>query len=124
MKVYKFYLRKLFKSFIFIKIISKMRIIYLTCKDIDEAKKISRDLIKNKLVACANIFPITSMYEWDNEIKDEKEVVVLLKTNSNFDVVEKEIKKLHSYDTPAIYSWTVDKINKDYSNWINKVQQK
>lgn len=101
-----------------------MRIIYITCKDINEAKKISRHLIEKKLVACANIFPINSIYSWENEIKEANEVVVLLKTNNSYEKVETEIKKLHSYDTPAIYSWTVDKINKDYSDWINKVQQK
>ena len=97
-----------------------MRIIYITCKDIDEAKKISRHLIKKKLVACSNIFPITSVYPWKGEIKEDNEIVVLLKTNSNYEDIEPVIKKLHSYDTPAIYSWTVDKINKDYLNWVNK----
>ena len=97
-----------------------MRIIYITCKDINEAKKISRHLIEKKLVACANIFPINSIYSWENEIKQANEVVVLLKTNNSYEKVETEIKKLHSYDTPAIYSWTVDKINKDYLNWVNK----
>ena len=101
-----------------------MRIIYITCKDIDEAKKISRHLIEKKLVACANIFPINNIYPWKNEIKEDNEVVVLLKTNNNYEDIETEIKKLHSYKVPAIYSWTVDKINKDYLNWINKVQQK
>lgn len=101
-----------------------MRIIYITCEDMKEAKKISRHLIEKKLVACANIFPINSIYPWKNEIKEENEVVVLLKTNSNYEKIESEIKKLHSYKVPAIYSWTVDKINQDYSDWINKVQQK
>ncbi len=102
-----------------------MRIIYITCKDIDEAKKISRHLIEKKLVACANIFPINSVYPWKGEIQDTEEIVVLLKTsNNNYEDIESEIKKIHSYDIPAIYSWTVDKINKDYLNWINKVQQK
>ncbi len=101
-----------------------MRIVYLTCKDIDEAKKISKHLIKKKLGACSNIFPINSIYPWENEIKEDNEVVVLLKTNNDYEKVEAGIKKIHSYDIPAIYSWVVDKINKDYFDWINKVQQK
>lgn len=98
-----------------------MRIIYITCKDMKEARKISRHLIEKKLVACANIFPINSIYPWKGEIQDTEEIVVLLKTpDENYEKVETEIKKLHSYDTPAIYSWTVDKINKDYLDWVNK----
>ena len=98
-----------------------MRIVYVTCKDMDEAKKISRHLIENKLVACANIFPINSIYSWEGKIKEDNEVVVLLKTrDNNYENIESEIKKLHSYDIPAIYSWTVDKINKDYLTWIKK----
>lgn len=86
-----------------------------------EARKISRHLIEKKLVACANIFPINSIYPWKGEIQDTEEIVVLLKTpDENYEKVETEIKKLHSYDTPAIYSWTVDKINKDYLDWVNK----
>ena len=98
-----------------------MRIIYITCKDIDEAKNISQHLIEKKLVACANIFPINSIYPWKGEIQDTEEIVVLLKTtDNNYEKVETEIKKIHSYDTPAIYSWIVDKINKDYLDWVNK----
>jgi len=99
----------------------KMRIVYFTAGTIEEAKKISKYLIKKKLVACANIFPIESMYPWEGNIKEDYEVVVLLKTkDENYSLIEKSIKQNHSYKNPAIYSWTVDKISSDYLNWVNK----
>ena len=97
-----------------------MMIVYLTTQNVEDAKEISRHLLKKKLVACTNIFPIESMYAWKGEIQEDMEFVVLLKTkDENYDKIEKEIKKTHKYDTPAIYSWKADKINKKYSDWIN-----
>ncbi len=98
-----------------------MRVIYITTRNAGEAKKISAHLLKKKLIACANIFPIESMYSWKGEIQEDLEFVVLAKTiDVNYDKVEKEIKKMHSYDIPAIYSWKIDKINKDYLKWVEK----
>ncbi len=98
-----------------------MRLIYITTKNAREAKKISNHLLKKKLVACTNIFPIESMYWWDGDIQENMEFVVLAKTiDSNYDRVESEIKKIHSYDTPAVYSWKVDKVNKKYHDWVKK----
>jgi periplasmic divalent cation tolerance protein len=98
-----------------------MRIIYITTRNAGEAKKISSHLLKKRLVACTNIFPIESMYWWEDEIQENVEFVILAKTkDENYEKVEAEIKKMHEYDVPAIYSWKIDKINKDYSDWIKK----
>lgn len=96
-----------------------MRIIYITTKNVAEAKRISVQLLEKKLAACINMFPIESMYWEDGEIQENTEFVVLVKTaDDNFEKVEKEIIELHSYDTPAIFSWKIDKVNKKYDNWL------
>ncbi len=98
-----------------------MRIIYITARNSSEAKKISNALLKKKLVACINIFPIESMYFWENEIQEDTEFVILAKTiDANYEKVETAIKKMHSYKVPAIYSWKADKVNKDYHNWVKE----
>jgi len=98
-----------------------MRIVYITTRNSGEAKKISSHLLKKKLIACANIFPIESMYWWQGEIEENVEFVILCKTiDGNFEKIEKEVKKMHEYDIPAIYSWKADKISKKYSDWIKK----
>jgi periplasmic divalent cation tolerance protein len=97
-----------------------MRIVYITAKDSQSAKKISKFLLKKKLIACANIFPIESMYSWQGKIEEVKEYVILCKTtDSGFEKVEKAVNEMHGYDVPAIYSWKADKVNKKYSDWIN-----
>jgi periplasmic divalent cation tolerance protein len=96
-----------------------MRIVYLTAKDSESAKKISKSLLKKKLIACANIFPVESMYSWQGKIEDVSEYVILAKTtDSNFGKVEKAVNDMHGYDVPAIYSWKADKVSKRYSDWI------
>ncbi len=98
-----------------------MRIIYITTRNAGEAKKISSHLLKKKLVACVNIFPIESMYWFEGMIQEDVEFVVLAKTlDNNFKKVEKEVVDMHSYDTPAIYSWMPDKVNKKYDDWVKK----
>lgn len=98
-----------------------MRIIYITTRNSGEAKKIANSLLKKRLVACANIFPIESMYWLEGEIEENIEFAVLLKTaDSLFDAVEKAVKSMHSYEIPAIYSWKTDKVSREYENWVRK----
>ena len=95
--------------------------VYITCKDNKEAREISRHLLDKRLIACANIFPIESMYWWDGRINDDKETAIIAKTKKvNFDKVKNEITGLHSYDVPCIVSWDIVKGNKEYLDWISK----
>ena len=99
-----------------------MIVIYFTTETEKEAEKISEHLIKERLVACANYFPIKSIYWWMGKVRRGKEFVVLLKTQGkNFEKIVKTIKKLHSYKLPVIEKFDVktyprvEKWIKDYS---------
>ena len=97
-----------------------MVLVYITCKYEKEARKISEHLLKKKLIACANFFPIKSMYWWNDKIADDKETAILAKTsNKNFKKVEAEIKKMHSYKIPCILKIDA-KANKEYDKWALK----
>ena len=94
-------------------------VVYVTNKNLEEAKKISSHLLNKKLIACSNIFPIKSMYLWKGNIEDSDEYVALLKAKkSNWKKIKEEIKKLHSYDAPCILKFKVNS-NKEYENWLN-----
>jgi periplasmic divalent cation tolerance protein len=98
-----------------------MRIVYITTRNSAEAKKISSHLLKKRLIACANIFPIESMFWWDGEIQENIEFVILAKTrDENYKKVEDLVKKMHSYETPAVLSWKMDKVSKKYSDWVDR----
>ena len=97
-----------------------MTLAYIICKDAVEAEKISMRLLKKKLIACANIFPIRSMYCWKKKIVNEAENVIIAKTNDkNFDKVVSEVKKMHSYKIPCILKINAE-ANKEYGDWVEK----
>ncbi|MBI2659406.1 divalent-cation tolerance protein CutA [Candidatus Woesearchaeota archaeon] len=97
-----------------------MTLVYITCKDEKEAEKISMHLLKKRLIACANIFPIKSMYWWSSKIAKHSESVIIAKTsNRNFKKVENEVKKMHSYEIPCILKLNAA-ANSDYEAWAKK----
>lgn len=97
-----------------------MVLAYITCKDKKEAVRISRHLLNKRLIACSNMFPISSLYWWKGKIVNDKEFVIIAKTTEkNFKILEKEVKKMHSYEIPAILKIKTD-ANKDYMHWVKE----
>jgi periplasmic divalent cation tolerance protein len=95
-------------------------ILYVTNPDLKTAKKIGNALLKKKLIACANYFPITSGYWWKGKIANDKEIVALLKTKKeNWVKVKKEAAKMHPYEVPCIIKLNVS-ANKEYEKWVKK----
>ncbi len=98
-----------------------MILVYVTCKDVEQARNISKALLEKRLVACTNFFPINNMYCWKGAINSDGEVVLILKTvEKKFKEIEKEIKKIHSYECPCIISVKVSRVNKEFLEWIKK----
>jgi len=96
-----------------------MFVVYIPCKDKEEAKKISRHLLEKKLIGCANIFDVDSIYWWGKEIKEDSEAVLIGKTKSDdCKEIEEEVKKIHSYSCPCIMGVKVDSINSAYKLWL------
>jgi len=95
--------------------------LYITASSTKEAEKISTTLVKERLVACANILGTsTSIYRWDEKLVSENEIVVILKTSSA--LVQTSIKRiveLHSYDCPAVVVLNIENGNEEFLNWIN-----
>ena len=97
-----------------------MTLVYITCKDKKEAEKIAIHLLRKRLIACANIFPIKSMYWWQGKIANDNENVIIAKTSTkNFKKVVSEVKKIHSYEIPCILRINAT-ANKEYGAWANK----
>ncbi|NRA47119.1 MAG: divalent-cation tolerance protein CutA [Oligoflexales bacterium] len=83
---------------------------------------IASTLLKEKLIACANILsPISSVYEWEGQVCEENELGVFLKTcSTKYDELEDRIKTLHSYDVPCIIQLPIQNGNQDFLSWISK----
>lgn len=95
-------------------------IIYVTYPNMDEANKTISYLIKNKLIACANSFPIKASSCWTGKVMEVDEIISILKTRKeNWEKVKSEVKKLHSYKVPCIMKIDVES-NKEYEDWVYK----
>lgn len=95
--------------------------VYVTAASEEEARRIGRALVEEKLAACANILPVQSIYRWQGKIVEESEAAMFLKTRSGLvDKVIERIKALHSYEVPCIVSFPIEKGNPEYLKWIGE----
>jgi len=96
--------------------------LYVTVPDKAEAVALSRTLLEEKLVACANISDaMLSLYEWDGEICEDYERAIFMKTSTALaGQVITRIKQLHSYDTPCIVQWDITGGSEAYLKWIGE----
>jgi len=97
-----------------------MVLTYITCSNEEEATKISEKLLKERIVACSNIIKnMKSMYWWENKIEKDEETILILKTTEyKVDELIKRVKKLHSYENPAIIVLPILKTTESYLKWI------
>ena len=97
-----------------------MLLIYTTHPSKAHAEKISKALLESRLIACANIFPIGSIYWGDEKIESNDEFVAILKTQeSKADEVEKKIKELHDYKVPCIIRFSAQS-NPEFETWCSQ----
>lgn len=97
-----------------------MKIYYITLNTFDEAKKISYSLLTQQLAVCTNWFPIQCAYRWEGEVKEEAEVVLIVKTqNGKRDDIEKVIAQHITYNN-FIGELDVHSTNKGFLEWLNK----
>jgi periplasmic divalent cation tolerance protein len=95
-------------------------LIYITHPSEAAAQRVSQHLLEQKLIACANIFPITSAYWWQGAIQNEQEWISIVKTIlENYEGVKKEIEKVHEYEVPCILKIVVE-ANDAYEQWIQE----
>jgi periplasmic divalent cation tolerance protein len=95
-------------------------VVFMTAANADEARRIAERLIETQLAACVQILPeIESVYRWKSEVQREKEVLLLVKTTEiRFDELEKEVRAMHSYETPEIVAVPVSRISEPYRVWL------
>ena len=97
----------------------KIVLVYIPNSSKDEADKLAKHLLERRLIGCANIFPISSMYWWKGKITNDNEVVLIAKTTEvKFEEVKAEVEKVHPYDTPCILRISAD-VTASYFDWLN-----
>lgn len=95
--------------------------IYITVPTSEEAKRIANAIIDEKLGACANMYPITSVYKWRGNIEEEEEYALSIKTKTALvEQVTARVRELHSYENPCIICFGIKSGSASYLDWIRE----
>ena len=99
---------------------SEIASVYATFGSDEEARRIARIVVEERLAACANILGAChSIYRWQGRIEEAPEVAVIFKTRADAAAaLHARIAGLHSYDVPAAVVWPIAEAGHDYSNWV------
>lgn len=94
--------------------------VYAVFADAEEAKRIARILVEERLAACANILgPCHSIYRWQGKVEEADEVAAIFKTRADTAAaLAARIAKLHSYDVPCVVAWPVSEALPAYGSWV------
>ena len=94
--------------------------LYFTARDMTDAARIARHLLDRRLVACANIFPVRSLYRWKGKLEDVTEAVAICKTRkAAVRSAIAAVKKVHPYEVPCIVSYDMGPALVAYTKWID-----
>lgn len=95
--------------------------LYATAGSAEEASRIGRALVQERLAACANIFDgIRSFYWWEGAVQDDNEAVLIAKTRADLAAAAiARVKELHSYSVPCVTVLPIKDGNPDFLAWID-----
>lgn len=94
--------------------------VYVTCAGEEEARRIGRQAVEERLAACANLLGgIESFYRWEGKLQQDKEWALLLKTTGEkLEHLVARVKDLHSYQVPCIVAWPIPGGFEPYLDWV------
>jgi len=96
-----------------------MRLVLSTCP-IDQAQRLARALLEERLVACVNVVPaVQSLYWWEGTITEDAEALLLMKTRAErVEALLARLKALHPYQVAEILTFAVAEGNASYLDWV------
>lgn len=95
--------------------------VMVTTPSKEEALKIARRLLDDRLIACANIVgPVSSLFWWENKIDEATEFLAIMKSREElFQKLSERVKELHSYQVPEIIALPIIAGSPSYLNWLD-----
>ncbi|MDT7862629.1 MAG: divalent-cation tolerance protein CutA [Saccharolobus sp.] len=96
-------------------------LLFSTTNSMENAKKIAKILVDERLAACVNIVPyIKSFYRWEGKTVEDDEILLIIKTKNEIkDKAIKRIKELHTYQIPEIIALDITAGLLEYLKWID-----
>ncbi|MFN3841902.1 MAG: divalent-cation tolerance protein CutA [Rehaibacterium terrae] len=98
----------------------KTLLIHCTCPDRDQAERIARALVEERLAACVSLLPgLRSVYRWQGAVESADETLLLIKTAADrFDDLQARLRALHPYELPEIVAVEIAAGLPPYLDWI------
>src|ERR1035437_6274186 len=98
------------------------RIVLTTTASIEEAARMGRTLVEERLVICATLIPaVQSIYRWQGAVESATETLLLLKTGpEQLAALEARLNELHSYETPEFLVLGVEAASQPYLEWLQE----
>ena len=100
-------------------------VVFVTAGSQEEADKLSRGLVEEKLAFCVNAIPsIKSTYYWEDKLCVDEEILLIIKTRSGkFEALESWVRKNHSYSVPEVIAIPIVKGSQPYlksiDDWVS-----
>jgi len=100
-------------------------VVLITTSNKEEAVKIVRSLLKERLIACANIVgPVSSLFWWQEKIDEANEFLVFMKSHKNhFGKLSERVMEIHSYEVPEIIALPIILGSPPYLDWLKAFLQ-
>ena|SRR5579875_1831315 len=94
--------------------------------DVDNARRIARELVERRLAACVNVLPgVQSVYRWQGAIEEESEITLLIKTTATrYAELEAAIRALHPYQLPEVIAVPIANGLPAYLDWVRQETKK
>ena len=88
--------------------------------NVDQARQAAETLVREELVACANILPgMVSVFRYEGAVQSGSEVAALFKTSADLlDAATARLAQIHPYDTPAICGWAAGSAPPETRAWL------
>jgi periplasmic divalent cation tolerance protein len=97
-------------------------VVFSTCASGDEAERLARRLVDERLAACVNVIsPVRSFYRWKGAVEDSAEWLLIIKSSrSLFGSLREVLESAHSYEVPEVVAIPIVDGSPNYLSWIDQ----
>jgi periplasmic divalent cation tolerance protein len=97
-------------------------VVFSTCADENDAERLARTLVEQRLAACVNVVPrVRSFYHWKGGLESADECLLVIKSSRDrFDGLRAALEKAHSYEVPEVLAVPVVDGAPNYLNWLSE----
>lgn len=93
--------------------------VHTTVPDEETAERMARELVEERAAACVNYHAVSSVYRWEDDVVEEEEYALDVKTALPYEEAREKIEEVHPYDLPAVLRFETE-ANDGYGDWVER----